>query len=301
MHSTKLISAIIPTYNREKMIGRALESVFAQTHRPIEILIVDDGSTDRTEEAVAPFLERNDPGITLHYLRKENGGCSSARNWGILRAQGRYLAFLDSDDEWLPDALSNLLAHLGEADFVYSPSIEVFPDKEELNLPCAPGKPERFAVEHFKTTRARCGCLLYRQEIFARLGGFAETLRYNEDSDFLQRVAIAFKASYCPLPSQRVHHHGGNKSNQRPQIYRALLASARGILADYPDFEAKLGKIAEKRVREIQRRLVEALLLADQFEEARATAQQENVPLKWGMRGALLLNSKKFYELFSWL
>jgi glycosyltransferase involved in cell wall biosynthesis len=92
------VSAVIPTYNRRKYVGRAIESVLSQTLPVGEILVIDDGSTDGTAENLqAAFGER------LRIIRQENCGVSAARRLGVLEAQGEWIAFLDSDDEWTPD------------------------------------------------------------------------------------------------------------------------------------------------------------------------------------------------------
>ncbi len=95
------VSVVIPTYNRAHLVGRAIQSVLNQTYQDFEIIVVDDGSTDNTEEVVKSF---NDPRI--RYLRHDqNRGGSAARNTGINMARGEYIAFQDSDDEWLPEKL----------------------------------------------------------------------------------------------------------------------------------------------------------------------------------------------------
>ena len=97
-----LVSVVIPTYNSEKTIGRALASVFAQTYTPVEIIIADDCSTDNTVTAI-----ENLQNSTIQIVRMEsNGGPAKARNAGIDAAKGEYIAFLDSDDEWLPEKLA---------------------------------------------------------------------------------------------------------------------------------------------------------------------------------------------------
>ena len=101
-----LISVIIPVYNREKLIVDALESVLNQPCRSLEIIVVDDGSSDRSAEVCKRYQAR-DPRIKI--FQKENGGVSSARNYGIKHATGRYVAFLDSDDAWVPGAMTSAL------------------------------------------------------------------------------------------------------------------------------------------------------------------------------------------------
>lgn len=100
MTSGPRVSVIVTTYNQAAYIGEALSSVFAQSYRAAEVIVVDDGSTDATPEAVAPFLDR------IRYVRQENQGVAASRNAGIRLAQGELLAFLDGDDIWEPDKLA---------------------------------------------------------------------------------------------------------------------------------------------------------------------------------------------------
>src|SRR5262245_29967240 len=97
------VSVIIPAYNVASYITDTLESVFAQTYRDFETIVVNDGSTDHTESRITPFRSR------IVYLSKPNGGVHSARNAGLKAAHGRYIAFLDSDDMWLPHYLEAML------------------------------------------------------------------------------------------------------------------------------------------------------------------------------------------------
>ncbi len=87
------VSVVIPAYNAEKYIGRAIDSVLAQTRQPDEIIVVDDGSTDNTPNAIKSY------GSKVYYIHQENGGASVARNTGIEAAKSEWIAFLDADDE----------------------------------------------------------------------------------------------------------------------------------------------------------------------------------------------------------
>jgi glycosyltransferase involved in cell wall biosynthesis len=100
-----LVSIVIPSHNRAGPIVRALESVRAQTYRPVEIVVVDDGSTDRTADAVDAFGRTLDAGVSLRVLRQVRAGAAAARNRGMGELRGAYLKFLDSDDELESDAL----------------------------------------------------------------------------------------------------------------------------------------------------------------------------------------------------
>jgi len=108
---TPTVSVIIPTYNRAHLVSRAIQSVLNQTYQDFEIIVVDDTSADNTEEVIKSF---NDPRI--RYMRHEqNRGGSAARNTGIKATKGEYIAFLDSDDEWLPEKLGRQLQVFAES------------------------------------------------------------------------------------------------------------------------------------------------------------------------------------------
>ncbi len=95
-----IISVVIPTYNRAAFICRAVDSALGQTYAPLEVVVVDDGSKDDTREVLRKYGDR------IRYVAKENGGVSSARNVGVREATGEYIAFLDSDDTWVPEKLA---------------------------------------------------------------------------------------------------------------------------------------------------------------------------------------------------
>ncbi len=107
-----LVSVILPTYNRAACVTRAIASVLEQTYPNIELFVVDDGSTDNTREIVENIADTR-----LHYMRTPvNRGVAAARNAGIRRAKGAYIAFQDSDDVWMPDKLEKQVAQLEQAD-----------------------------------------------------------------------------------------------------------------------------------------------------------------------------------------
>ena len=93
-----MISIVIPLYNKEQQIGKTLESVFAQSFQDYEVVIVNDGSTDKSVEIVEGMADKR-----IRLINQKNSGVSAARNKGIQESRGEYIAFLDADDEWKPD------------------------------------------------------------------------------------------------------------------------------------------------------------------------------------------------------
>ncbi|VXD24263.1 glycosyltransferase family 2 protein [Planktothrix paucivesiculata] len=114
MENNFLVSVIIPVYNCEKYLAEAIESVLAQTYQPLEIIVVDDGSTDGSAEIAKRF------GTTVQYCFQANSGTAAARNRGIELAKGDFFAFLDADDFWVEDKLTNQMAA-----FTNNPNLDV--------------------------------------------------------------------------------------------------------------------------------------------------------------------------------
>jgi glycosyltransferase involved in cell wall biosynthesis len=183
------VSVVIPTYDRAGTILRAVGSALGQTHRDLEVVVVDDGGSDRTPELLAGL---GDPRLRL--LRHEcNRGAAAARNTGIAAACGAFVAFLDSDDEWLPHKLAVQLAALraalpAEAVSCHGVHMHLLDHGIEREQPLEPS--ENWFL------RLALGCdlsqgttLLARREAFARTGALDETLPRFEDWDWLLRYA----------------------------------------------------------------------------------------------------------------
>lgn len=193
------ISVVIPCYNSGRTIRDALRSVQAQTVRPDEVIVVDDGSRDET----AAIVEREFPWCRL--IRQVNAGPGAARNRGVAEAKGDWIAFLDGDDAWLPDRLAIQRAASrampdvglwcgGTAPLVSAPDgtcMDATPRADVADdLPSELLELRRFAVVNPVATSS----VLVRKDAFARAGGFDETLRGPEDYDLWIRVAAG-----CPV------------------------------------------------------------------------------------------------------
>ncbi len=175
-----LVSVIIPVYNGERFLADALRSVLAQDYRPIEVLVIDDGSTD----ASAEIAQRHE----VRYFRQDNAGAPSARNLGLTHARGELVALLDADDLWLPGKLGlqvRYLAEHPEARFVLTWQ-RVFMEPG-ISKP-AWVKPELLAddsVGYLPST------LLARKSLFDEIGGFDTRVPLNDDVEWFFRVKEA--------------------------------------------------------------------------------------------------------------
>lgn len=187
------VSVIIPAYNTAGHIGMALGSVFAQSYNDFEVIVINDGSPDseQMELAIAPYLPR------LVYLRQENLGPSAARNRGIQHAKGEFLAFLDSDDEWMPQYLAEQMRFLHTDpswDMVYcDATLEGGSDtagKTFMQL-CPSTGPVTFeSLLVLQTQPITSGTVVRREKVTAA-GLFDEGIRYSEDHDLWLRVSHA--------------------------------------------------------------------------------------------------------------
>jgi glycosyltransferase involved in cell wall biosynthesis len=189
------ISVIIPTYNRVSLLGRAIQSVLRQSLDDLQLLIIDDGSNDGTKEFVRAL---EDPRVD--YIRhKTNQGASAARNTGLSRANGEFVAFLDSDDEWLETKLEKQLAAFAEGNdrlgVVYT-TFRKIDWRYEPELPRWRGDIRaKILVNNFVGTASTP---LIRSSCFAESGNFDETICGSEDWDLWIRLADAWEFEHIP-------------------------------------------------------------------------------------------------------
>ena len=192
--SYPLVSVIIPTYNRDSYLERAISSVLAQTYQTWELWIVDDGSTDHTEEMARRSCQQ-DPRI--HYIKQTNTGVSVARNRGIARARGTYVAFLDDDDRWLPEKLTMQVAFMEDRPDLGMSYTRHQGTVASDQLRCADTAPARALIHEPATfhdllrpfvsiTPSR---VLMRRECVEQAGGFNPSYVVNEDYDLWLRIA----------------------------------------------------------------------------------------------------------------
>jgi glycosyltransferase involved in cell wall biosynthesis len=198
---TDLISVIIPTWNRASLLERALGSVLAQRLPCTELIVVDDGSTDNTAGLVARLA--TEASVPIRLLRQENRGAAAARNLGIRAAQGSLLAFLDSDDWWLPKKLALQAAALAaNPEFLISHTREIwFRHGQRVNQKKKHDPPHGHI---FTTCLGMCvvgmSTVMARRELFERYGLFDERLPCCEDYDLWLRIGCREPFLLVPEP-----------------------------------------------------------------------------------------------------
>lgn len=216
-----LVSVIIPVYNGERYISQAIHSVLAQDYRPLEIIVVDDGSTDQTAQIAQEFSE-------VIYLHQSNQGPGSARNLGVLSSRGEFIAFLDGDDLWLPNKLTlqvkYLLAH-PELGFVIAHMRPVLENGAEW--------PSGFNRSYYEK-QPPCylpSAMLVRREVFFAVGLFDPSYRHANDSDwFFRSQEGGIRMAIVPEVLVEKRIHSSNLSYEKMVTFETLMAVRKSVL-----------------------------------------------------------------------
>ena len=235
-----MISVVIPLYNKEKYILETVRKVLDQTYQHFEIIIINDGSKDKGPDMVN---EINDPRVKL--FNKENGGVSSARNLGIEKSQYDYIAFLDADDEWLPNHLeeiNNLITRYKSSADIF---VTNFARKYASGIHIDNRKPheleEGIVKNYFKTVLKKglihtsCVCISKKA---LKTNLFDERLSRGEDMDLWLRLSKDFGIAYSPVITELYLQEAENNSRVKSDITKSLIY--------YLDF-SKVTSIDEKK------------------------------------------------------
>lgn len=280
MAQVDLVSVVLPTYNRANYLVDAIESVLNQTYRQVELIVIDDGSTDNTSEVVAPFL--NDG--RMRYVEQKNSGAASARNHGIALSAGRFVAFIDSDDVWEKDKLEiqlSIMNALPDVALVCSdfssrdregrvePShiksyFSVFDDYDLSYLDvfghtlteCISGLEKGLNVYWGKVYEAMVfgnfiltSTCLCRREVFNQVGVFNTKYETLEDYDLYLRMTRQFEAAFVDKPLVRYRYSKNQLSGEAfyEKLCRNLIEIFEKNIASMTDEDFL--KRNEKRIR----------------------------------------------------
>jgi glycosyltransferase involved in cell wall biosynthesis len=243
------ISIIIPAYNRSQHLRGCLDSLLVCRLDGLEAIVVDDGSTDDTAEVVRAY------GPPVRYIRQENAGPAVARNTGFAASRGRYVAFLDSDDRWIPGAASRLIeildrhgdvplvfgnARMGTPEAGFVGVVETFGRESFPALPGSEVEPgvRRLECRPFFRQLARrnvvfLGSLILRREIVEQAGGFDPPLFGSEDWEFVMRLAVRHEFTYCEdTPVALYIQHPGGISKNHDRMQREFAKALKRILRE---------------------------------------------------------------------
>jgi glycosyltransferase involved in cell wall biosynthesis len=231
------VSVILPTYNRAAYLPAAVESVLSQSFRSLELIVVDDGSTDETLHVIKQFSDER-----LIYLRQENRGRSFARNRAIGQARGRFIAFLDSDDEYLPGKLKLQVAFMREhpdVGMLYTSAVCI--DKDGNPIPYAysasVGGSIYCDVAFFVPVTVTLPTVIVRKEVLDVTGAFDLNMSRFEDTDLWRRIAKRYRVGALDIPTCRLRTHDDNALvAQDPKgIVEAIDYYVRKIFAEDSD------------------------------------------------------------------
>jgi glycosyltransferase involved in cell wall biosynthesis len=245
MNKEPLVSVVIPTHNRAAMLRRAIKSVLTQTIEDIDLIVVSDGSIDDTQEVLESIEDQR-----LCFINHDTGkGAAAARNTGIRASTGKYVAFLDDDDEWLPTKLERQLLIMenaaSEVGLVYH-WMEYVREGQVLTTRKPTLRGYIFPEMLDKQAITNSSTLLLKREVFEVVNGFDETLWRGNDSDFIRCVTKYFHVDYVPEVLCKVHvGHNDRITIKNQQGIRNELAGLKNWLdkfasdfARYPDKKA---------------------------------------------------------------
>ena len=212
------VSVVVPTYNHSQYVLQALDSAFAQTFGDYEVIVVNDGSPDDTQEVLGPLVTAGQ----IRYIEQANHGQAAARNVGIAAARGEFIALLDDDDLWPPDKLEwqvEVLRSTPEAVLVYG-SAEMMGDQEGGLYPLDNG-PRGWVqdVLRYKTFILSPGQALIRRQAIIDAGGFDESIWGADDWDLYIRMARTASFEYRFRTALKYRLHASNASRDQRRLY----------------------------------------------------------------------------------
>jgi len=246
------ISVVIPVYNGGRFVADAVESVLEQTYDNYEIIVVNDGSTDDTEEILKPYMDR------IVYIKTANSGVSSARNTGIMNARGAYVAFLDQDDVFHPERLKVTVEYLDahpEAAMVYTSAQRMFMDGTLLPGKDLPGYSGDIFVRLFEKCFIAPSMAVCRRDVLADVGMFSTELSSEgEDYNLFLGISSRYHVGYVPQRLLTYRLHPDNTSKSKEEIAPFRYEQILGAYADHLRKNYRMGRwVYRKRMSKVYR------------------------------------------------
>ncbi len=209
-----LVSAVLPVFNGERFVAAAIDSILAQNYAPIEIIIVDDGSTDGSVDVVARFPE-------ARLIKQKNSGAAAARNTGVRESRGDFIAFLDHDDCWEPEKTRLQVEHLEK-----HPDVGFVLGAQKIFLEPGTDPPSWLtdARMNEKSVCAGTGTMMARRELFSKVGPFDSAYINGEDTDwFVRAIEAGFNFDFVEDAVILRRFHGENATYNTAEMRRSLL------------------------------------------------------------------------------
>lgn len=231
------VSVIIPTYNRERFIADAIDSVLTQTYDDFEVIVVDDGSSDGTPAILSRYADDR-----LIHLRQNNNGRSRARNRALAIARGKYIAFLDSDDVYLPDKLALQVSFLDshpDVGMIYTSAACIDEEGRGINyryVASVSGDIYRH-IAFFEPVTITLPTVMARRSVFDRAGMFDERMERFEDTDMWRRISKVTYIHAMPIETCKLRtHHDNSLASQNPaSILKAIAYYCKKIRREDKD------------------------------------------------------------------
>ena len=274
----RLVSVIMPAYNAEKYIAASIQSVIDQTYSHWELMVVDDGSTDKTAEIVQSLLSTDE---RISYIHQRNGGQASARNTGIKNSAGELIAFLDADDLWIKEKLDLQILKMDEtgADVVYSDGHHIREDGEPSDgkdfFAPVPGRVEgaRMFKLLYEYNRIQIQSVLTRRDLLDKAQLFDEDRRLQncEDYDIWLKLAREDAVFYGMEEKLiRYRRHSEASTFQESNVLRPMIA----VMKKHADHSSLSRDEVTKRIRNLYRDLLSALVRENKLTEANETMRE---------------------------
>jgi glycosyltransferase involved in cell wall biosynthesis len=238
------VSVVIPTYNSAHLLDDALQSVLEQTYKDFEIIVVDDGSTDNTAEVISKYDDK------LRYFRVDNGGPAKARNYGISKSTGKYIAFLDADDKWLPTKLEkqmNMFEQNPEFGMVFTEN-SLFDARGIYKNSLGKDrllKGNNLAQNIFLYSNIGTPTVMVRKDVFDAIGLFEESMVQAEDDNMWIRIAANYQVGFIDGSLVQVRDHSHRLTRTDKNLIEYVRNNITMLSSNYGD---KVKKSIEKAV-----------------------------------------------------
>ena len=191
-------SILIPVFNKEKFVAKTIKSVLSQSFADFEIIVINDGSTDKSEAEILAITDKR-----IHYFFKENEGVSVARNLGIAKASAEYICFLDADDFWFPNFLETMNHYIDKLPYekVFASAIEIEIGKKIVSAQYSFAKKSDFEILNYfeaslKEAILWTSSVCIHKDVFKKVGVFDEQLKVSEDTDLWIRIGLQYQVVF---------------------------------------------------------------------------------------------------------